>query len=143
MSDLFKPFYIGKLKLDNRFVRTGTYDAMATEKGEVTEDIIRLYRTLGKGNIGLIISSILYVHPLGKSLKKQTGIYSDDLIPGLKKKVDAVHEGGGKIALELVHSGAQTSNELVGGAPIGPSAGINEPVTFTRSREITLEEIQL
>ena len=142
MSSLFDPIHIGNLKLNNRFVRTGTYVAMANEKGEVTEDLIKLYKSLGKGNIGLIISSVLYVHPLGKSLNKQLGIYSDDFIPGLKKLVDSVHEGGGKIALEIVHSGAQTSNELVGGQPIGPSGGINDPVTISRSREITLEEIE-
>ncbi len=142
MSSLFDPIHIGNLKLDNRFVRTGTYVAMANDKGEVTEDLIKLYKTLGNGNIGLIISSILYVHPLGKSLNKQLGIYSDKFIPGLTKMVDAIHEGGGKIAIEIVHSGAQTSNELVGGQTIGPSAGINDPVTISRSREITPGEIE-
>jgi len=96
MSVLFTPIEIGNVQIKNRFVNSATEDAMANEKGEVTEALIKRYRKLAKVEIGLIISSHLTVDPLGRTRKHQAGIYSDDMISGLKKVVEAVHHEGGK-----------------------------------------------
>ena len=101
MSILFEPTKIGKMELKNRFVRSATIENMAKKSGEVTDELIKLYSTLAKGEVGLIIPGYLYILPLGKACQYQTGIYNDDLISGLKKVVDAVHKEGGKIAFQL------------------------------------------
>jgi 2,4-dienoyl-CoA reductase-like NADH-dependent reductase (Old Yellow Enzyme family) len=142
MSLLFEPIRIGGLELKNRFVRAGTCAVMATEEGEATDKLINVYRTVAKGNIGLIISGISYVHPLGKGIKNQLGIHSDEMIPGLKKIVDTVHQEGGKIAIELLHAGLQTSKSLIKSTPLAPTGKIRNPVTLNKSKEMNEEEIQ-
>ena len=105
--DIFKPFEIGKLQLKNRFVRSATWDATADDDGFVTDDSIELYQKLGQGDIGLIVSGYAFVSPVGKAAVRQYGAHSDDMIPGLKRLVDTVHQGGSKIALQIVHAGSQ------------------------------------
>jgi 2,4-dienoyl-CoA reductase-like NADH-dependent reductase (Old Yellow Enzyme family) len=90
VSILFKPIKLGDVELKNRFVQSATYECMARETGEVTDEIVNRYRNLAKGEVGLVIPGYMYVHPLGRAVKYQTGIHSDDMIPGLKKVVEAV-----------------------------------------------------
>ena len=108
MSLLFSPKKIGNLEIQNRFVHSATYECMARENGEVSNELIKRYSRLAKGGIGLIIPGYLYVHPKGRVAKYQTGIYSDDLVEGLGQLVKAVHMEGTKIVFQLVHSGRQT-----------------------------------
>ena len=141
MSILFTPMKIGKMEVKNRFVRSATCENLATEKGEVTDELIKVISTLAKGEVGLIIPGYMYIHPLGQAFKYQTGIYSDDLISGLKKMVDAIHNEGGKIAFQIVHVGMQTTKDLIGTDPIGPSKRVMNPFTMTRPKEMNEDDI--
>ena len=130
------------MEVRNRFVRSATIENLAKEDGEVTEKLIKLHSTLAKGEIGLIIPGYMYIHPLGQAYKYQIGIYKDDLIPGLKKIVDAIHKEQGKVAFQIVHAGLQTFSRLIGATPMGPSGDIINPVSMDYSREMTEEDIQ-
>ncbi len=87
MSVMFSPVKIGAMEVANRFVNSATYEAMATENGKVTDDLVKRYSTLARAGIGLIIPGYLFVHPLGRAMPKQTGIHSDDMIPGLARQM--------------------------------------------------------
>jgi 2,4-dienoyl-CoA reductase-like NADH-dependent reductase (Old Yellow Enzyme family) len=102
---LFESIKIGKMELPNRIIRSATWDATANASGAVTDKSVEMYSVLGKGKIGLIISGYMFVSPHGQANPGQYGIYHDDLIPGLKRMTDAVHEGGSKIAVQIMHSG--------------------------------------
>jgi 2,4-dienoyl-CoA reductase-like NADH-dependent reductase (Old Yellow Enzyme family) len=142
MSILFDPYKIGKIEVKNRFVRSATLENLAKDTGEVTEELVNLYRTLAKGEIGLIISGYMYVHPLGRGYKYQTGIHNDKLIPSLKKITHAIHEDDGKVAFQIAHAGMQTFTRLTGGPLLCPSGEILNPTSFEYSREMTEEEIE-
>jgi len=141
MSTLFTPIKIGKMEVKNRFVHSATYEAMALETGEVTDDMIKRYSNLAKGEVGLITPGFMYVHPLGKAFKYQTAIYSDEMIPGLRKLVEAVHQGGGKIAFQLAHAGLQTFGAITE-SPLAPSNKIRNPVSLKKPEEMKEEQIQ-
>jgi 2,4-dienoyl-CoA reductase-like NADH-dependent reductase (Old Yellow Enzyme family) len=141
MSILFEPIQLAHLQIKNRFVCSATYEGMATGTGKVTEKIEQRYRNLAKGDIGLIITGHMYIHPLGRAVKHQTGIYNDDMIPGLSELVRAVHREGGTIVFQLAHAGRQTSKELIGHVPIGPSGKGRDPVYFVKPMRIKEEQI--
>ena len=105
-----KPKKIGNLEIKNRFVRSATYEGMATEEGYVTEKLIELYKKLAEGGVGLILTGYTYVQKSGIAFDKQMGIYNDDLLSGLSKIVDTVHKHGQdcKICLQIMHSGRQS-----------------------------------
>jgi len=127
---------LGNVQIKNRFVCSATYEGMATEIGEVTDGFVERYRNLAKGDVGLIIPGYIYIHPLGRTLKYQAGIHSDDMIAGLKKVVEAVHQEGGKIAFQIAHAGRQTSKEIIGQTPIGPSDKGRDPVYFFKPKKM-------
>lgn len=142
MSIAFTPMKLGDMEVENRFVHSATYECMAQETGEVTDELVKRYRTLAKGEVGLVIPGYLYVHPLGRAAKYQTGIHGDYMIPGLRRMVDAVHQEGGKIAFQLVHAGRQTTKDLIGQTPMGPSSKGRDPINFFKPKEMSEDEIQ-
>jgi len=103
--DLFQSFRIGKLELRNRFVRSATWDGSADDSGRVTNRSIALYQKLGQGEIGLIVTGHAFVSKLGQATPGQYGIYSDDMIPGLRELTLAIHKAEGKIAVQIAHAG--------------------------------------
>jgi 2,4-dienoyl-CoA reductase-like NADH-dependent reductase (Old Yellow Enzyme family) len=133
---------IGKMEVKNRFIRSAVMENMAKETGEVTNELIKTFTSLAKGEVGLIITGFMYVHPLGKAYPHQTGIHNDDLIPSLRGMVDAIHQANGKVAFQLGHAGLQTDKNYIGTLPIGPSKQIKNPFTFTKPKEMTEEDIQ-
>jgi 2,4-dienoyl-CoA reductase-like NADH-dependent reductase (Old Yellow Enzyme family) len=107
--ELFKPFKISGLELRNRFVRSATWDNTADSSGAVTDDSVAIYTRLGSGGVGLIVTGFAFVSPSGQALPAQYGAHSDDMIPGLRRLVQAAHRGGAKIALQIVHAGINSA----------------------------------
>lgn len=103
--DLFAPNRIGKLEMRNRFVRSATWDASADDSGAATDNSVAVYQQLGQGGVGLIMTGYAFVSPLGQAIHGQYGAHIDDMIPGLRRLVQAAHQGGAKIALQVVHAG--------------------------------------
>jgi len=138
-SILFEPIAIGGLELKNRFVRSATWDATADTTGAVTDTSVALYKRLGEGEIGLIVSGYAFVSPLGQAVVGQYGVYRDEMIPGLRRLAEAVHRGGSRIALQIVHAGIN-SGYLVGkGSTL--LAMSTMPEMSRPHREMTSEDI--
>jgi len=140
---LGQPFIINKLQLKNRIVRSGTYEAMATDDGKVTEKLQKLYRSLAQGGAGLIIPGYAFVEKSGQCATRQIGIFSDDHISGLKKLVQTMREHGAKTVLQLAHAGRQTVPARIGGkTPMAPSSIEPDPFNNVQPREMTVAEIR-
>ncbi|MBN2043781.1 MAG: NADH:flavin oxidoreductase [Anaerolineales bacterium] len=142
MSLLFTPQTFGTLTVPNRIVRSATAERMADDQGRLTKKIFPLYRRLAEGGAGLIISGHMYVHPDGKAHPEMTGIYADDLLPGLAKLADTIHQAGGLAAAQINHGGIKNDAESFPEAA-GPSAlTTEEPFVSRDSRALTPEEIE-
>ncbi len=140
MSLLFTPANIGTLTLPNRITRSATAERMAEDgDGRPKPQLTQLYRTLARGGVGLIITGHMYVHPSGKCHPEMTGIYDDALIPALANLTAAVHQEGGKIAVQINHGGMQCSQETVS-ETLAPSA-IDAPFLPQPARALTQKEI--
>ncbi len=141
MSLLFTPKKIDKIEIKNRFIQSPTFTATANLDGTVSEQTIKRHVRLARGEVGLIVKGCLYVHPLGQFAWGQGGIHKDEMIPGLKKLVNAVHNEGGKIALQVHHAGAMTIKKIIGSDPIAPSSFEKDPFYGAKPKEMTEEQI--
>ncbi len=141
MATLFTSIKFGNVAIKNRFVHSATYEAMASETGEITDKLVKRYQMLAKGEIGLIIPGHMYVHPYGRAGKFETGIHTDKMVPGLKRLVDAVHKEGGKIFFQISHAGRQTKKSLIGRRPMGPSSFDRDPTNLVKAAEMSTKEI--
>jgi 2,4-dienoyl-CoA reductase-like NADH-dependent reductase (Old Yellow Enzyme family) len=113
MSIMFENTRINGLELPNRFIRSATAEGAILPGGKVSEHHIKTFTELAEGGIGLIIAGSVAVSPEGGA-PHVTGIYDDAQIAGHRRATDAVHEAGGKIAIQLFHNGKMTSKALTG-----------------------------
>ena len=142
MSKLFEPYQIGAMTFRNRFVRSATHDRLMQPGGEVTDAQIELFRNLAAGGVGLIMTGHSYVsHPLGRASIPQNGIFHERFLDGYKKLVEAVHQNGAKIFLQLAHAGRQTAPDFIDGQmPVAPSDLFDDQGRQV-ARALTIEEI--
>jgi 2,4-dienoyl-CoA reductase-like NADH-dependent reductase (Old Yellow Enzyme family) len=121
MPELFETTSLGGMTLRNRFARSATWEGLATDDGSCTPELSEVVADLAKGEIGLIISSHAYVSPEGQAGPRQIAIYDDRFVDGLKKMVEAAHDQGSKIVLQLAHAGIRALRPLTKQEPVGPS----------------------
>lgn len=140
-SILFTPVFIGSVKIPNRFVRSATHDFLAAEDGSVSLRQLDLYRNLGRGGVGLIITGHAYIHRAGKASPRQLAVDEDKFIPGLRDLSAAVHESSAKIFLQLSHAGRQTKERICGCLPLAPSP-VYEPTYKIMPREMSESDIE-
>jgi len=142
MSKLFETSRINGMVLSNRFVRSATWEGMATADGAVTSKLIETMTALARGGVGLIISSHAYIRPEGQAGPWQLGIYKDELIHGLQEMTKAVHDSGGKIIMQLAHAGNFAPKKLIGQPPLvvsdfeGLASSPRQEITKQGIREI-------
>ena len=143
MSILFESVKIKNMELQNRFVRSATFDGSAGRAGQVSERQIKIFNELARGGVGLIITGITYVHHSGQRFLSQNSIDSDDCIPGFKRLTTNVHNWGAKIAVQLFHAGREgasfqkSKNEQA----IAPSFIDNDPYFKDQYRSMSEDEI--
>jgi len=141
MAKLFETTNLGGIELRNRLVRSATWEGLANSNGAVTPSLVRIHEELANGGVGLIISSYMYVQPVGKQSVGQIGVYSDEFLPGLKELAQAVHDRDCRIVAQIVHCGGQADHNQIGGLhTVAPSA-IESPGYSKMPRELTIDEI--
>ncbi len=140
MRGVFDKTEINGLTLNNRMVRSATWEGMSEPDGRPTEKLKNFFVELAKGGVGLIITGYTFVRPDGKQLPGKTGIHTDDFADDFKKMNNAVHAEDGKICVQLVHSGGQTTSEMAGRQPLSPSA-IKVDQFDELTAELTVQDI--
>ena len=112
-SIVYTPAWIGPLQVKNRLVRSATYENAATSGGEVSEFLVELYRSLAKGGVGLIITSIAGVYSKARPYPLSIRADEDSFIPSLKKIPRTVRKVNSdcKVVLQLAHPGRQVIHQ--------------------------------
>lgn len=115
---VFEPFKIRELTIKNRFVMAPMCMYNAPTSGVVQPFHIHHYATRAYGGVGLIIVEATGVEPRGRITDHDLGIWSDEHVEGLHRIVDAVHEGGAHVAIQLAHAGRKSQAQ---DQPVAPS----------------------
>ena len=121
MRKVFDETRIHGMSLRNRLVRSATWEGMCDQEGRPTSRLTAYYAELARGGIGLLISGYAFVRPDGRQLPGQMGVdlaFSNEM----RAITGAVHGEGGRICLQLVHCGGQSSSKIIGRQPLAPSA---------------------
>jgi 2,4-dienoyl-CoA reductase-like NADH-dependent reductase (Old Yellow Enzyme family) len=141
MVDMFTPGGIGSLKIKNRIVRSATWLGLADTEGRVTDRLFERIVELAKGEVGHIISGLTGVAPEGRGLD-MAGLYGDGQVASHARMVEAVHDAGSRISVQIAHVGAQAREGLLGDLEaVGPSA-VENPVAKRVPRELALDEVK-
>lgn len=101
MKSLFDTTYINKLKLKNRFIRSATWENMASQDGHITPELLQLYKNLASGGVALIITGCTDIFEDEKPRRNMLSIYDDSFIKEYKKLTDMVHENHSGIVMQI------------------------------------------
>jgi 2,4-dienoyl-CoA reductase-like NADH-dependent reductase (Old Yellow Enzyme family) len=135
----FEPATIGSISLANCFVRSATWEGLATSKGFCSPELTQLMVSLAEGGVGLIITGHVAVNSAGQAGHRQLCVWRDDFIPALVDMTAQVHEAGSKIVMQLNHAGLRTETSITNEAVMGPM--LMEKKDGTLCREMTRLDI--
>ncbi|MDR7017050.1 alkene reductase [Acinetobacter sp. 3657] len=122
-SLLFEPIQVGNITLKNRVIMAPMTRSRSLQPGDIPYDLNALYYQQ-RANAGLIIAEATQVSRQGQGYAYTPGVYTQVQVEGWQKVTSAVHNTGGKIALQLWHVGRMSHRSLQqdNAQPIAPSA---------------------
>ena len=119
--DLFSPIFLGDLHLANRVVMAPLTRVRSGADGVPTALVAEYYAQ--RASVGLIISEGVCPGKESRGYFGQPGIVTDEQEAAWKVVADAVHEAGGEIVMQLMHSGRVSHPDLSGtDRTVAPSA---------------------
>lgn len=149
MPTLFDPLRVGQIELDNRIIMAPMTRSRANDGGVQPAYAAEYYRQ--RASAGLIVTEATNVSPMAKGYVRTPGIYTPEQIESWRAVTQAVHARGGKIFMQLFHTGRIALPEFLpdNAQPVAPSAvranGKNyngvEMKEFVTPRELTKGEI--
>lgn len=141
MKKLFDKTNINGMQMKNRFFKSASCEALATEEGHMTEELFKIYEELAKGGVGIILTGYAYVTKDEQPNPKMMGIYEDSFIEEYRTFTDMVHKYNTNIVMQIVYGGSMTTMEPISKRILGPSAVQNDRTGITPI-EMTKEDIK-
>jgi N-ethylmaleimide reductase len=119
---LFEPFVARSLRLANRVVMAPMTRSRAVEANTPNALMGEYYAQ--RAEAGLIVTEGTSPSPNGLGYARIPGLYNSAQVHGWRLVTDAVHGRGGKIVVQLMHTGRVThaANLPAGAQVLGPSA---------------------
>jgi 2,4-dienoyl-CoA reductase-like NADH-dependent reductase (Old Yellow Enzyme family) len=140
MKNVFEESTIGKIKLNNRIIRSATFEAMADADGRPSEKLTELYLRLAKGGTGAIITGLASPQKSGRISDSMCLIDSDDRIKDYKKMTSKLKKAGVPLILQLAHGGGRVRKNA-DREPVAPTGMIYKQ-SLTKARELDDKEIR-
>ncbi len=106
-SDMYTPLRLGNTQIQNRLVASAMFEYGA-DSGRITKKIMERYLALADGGAGLIITGMHAVSAAGAVAPIMVNTEYDGYLEDMHEIVDAVHQRGGKLVVQLQHCGGKT-----------------------------------
>lgn len=147
---LFSEYRLGNTTLKNRIVMAPMTRSRAIDN--IPNDLMAEYYGM-RADGGLLITEGIAPSPNGLGYPRIPGLFNNEQVEGWKKITGAVHNNGGHIAAQLMHTGriGHPLNMPEGGEVVGPSAiqakgemytDQEGPKEHPTPREMSAEDIQ-
>ncbi len=131
-SPFFDSITVGALELPNRIVLAPLTRSRSDDAGLVPAFAADYYAQ--RASAGLLITEATNVSPQAVGYAFTPGIWSDAQVQAWTPVVDAVHAKGGRIVLQLWHTGRISHPDLHDGdLPVAPSAITPTGQAFTKA----------
>jgi 2,4-dienoyl-CoA reductase-like NADH-dependent reductase (Old Yellow Enzyme family) len=125
MPSLFDPIRLGNLDLPNRILMAPLTRGRSTREHVPTPVMAEYYAQ--RASAGLIITEATGISQEGLGWPYAPGIWNNAQVEAWKPIVKAVHDKGGRIALQLWHMGYLVHPDFLGGQPPVSSSARTAP----------------
>lgn len=132
---LFSPLNLGFTTLKNRVIM-GSMHTGLEEHPQGTERLAAFYRERVQGGVALIVTGGIAPNAKGAVVAGGATLEHEEQLPHHIPITAAVHEAGGKIALQILHAGRYSYQP----DPVAPSA-LQAPISPFLPHAMTQEEI--
>ena len=140
-ASLLQTGHIGSMELKNRIAMAPMGENFGGDDGVCGERTQAYYEARAQGGTGLIIMGTTAISwPSGTSEPHQLGISNDSFIPGLAELTRRVHAHGGKIAVQINHSGKVAAHDRACGREMWVSSMPPDGPVHDAMRTITPQE---
>lgn len=138
MTDLFSPLAFARgPAMKNRFMLAPLTNLQSHPDGTLSDDEFNWLTLRAKGGFGLTMTCAAHVQAAGQGFPGQLGIFGDQHLPGLSRLAAAIKAEGSLAVVQLHHAGMRSPKDLIGQAPLCPSADEE-----TGARALTLAEVE-
>ena len=149
MSTLFDPIKLGAISAPNRVLMAPLTRGRATREHVPTAVMATYYAQ--RASAGLILTEATGISQEGLGWPYAPGIWTAAQVEAWKPITAAVHEAGGRIALQMWHMGRVVHPSFVGGAAAVSSSATTAPdyahtyegkQRYTEARPLTVDDIK-
>ena len=115
-NSLYQPFTLHDLKLANRIALAPMTRSRAGTARIPNRLMAEYY--VQRSSAGLLITEATTISEEANGWNQSPGIYTDEMTEGWKHVVNAVHDKGGVIFLQLWHMGRASHSSFHNGKPV-------------------------
>ncbi|PBB07501.1 NADPH-dependent 2,4-dienoyl-CoA reductase [Kocuria sp. WRN011] len=133
---LLSPLTVGSTTLPHRVIMGSMHTGLEEKEGGEHE-LAAFYVERVRGGAGLIVTGGVSPNAEGATRKNGAHLSSEDQLPRHRVVTDAVHDAGGFIALQLMHSGRYGMHEHA----VAPSP-IRAPINKVTPRELSDSDVE-
>ncbi len=108
--------------MKNRFMLAPLTNSQSHPDGTLSDEEYRWLTMRAEGGFGLTMTCAAHVQAVGQGFPGQLGVFDDKHIPGLTRLAERIKSERSVAILQLHHAGMRSPAELVGEAPVCPSA---------------------
>ena len=119
LKSLFDSVKIGPMTLKNRLVRSATFMGSSDIDGMPSKTLLKYYRDLADGDLGLIITGYLYPVPAGRASLPQGGMTNENHAKAWKETVEYCQKKGSKFVFQIGDAGCATTFDTIHERPRG------------------------
>ncbi len=121
----FDPYRLGPVTLRNRFLKAATFEGVMPH-GAVTQDLIDFHVAVARG--GAALSTVAYCAvSKGGRVERHALVFTDELVPDLRRLTDAVHAEGAAVSAQLGHAGLVAQSSSRRNPSLAPSTRFSAP----------------
>ncbi len=133
---LFEPLDLGFTQLKNRILMGSMHTNLEERPGGFAR-LAEFYAQRAQAGVALIVTGGIAPNESGVVFQGAAQLTNDEEAAAHRQVTDAVHQAGGKICLQILHTGRYAFSPKI----VAPSA-IQAPITPFTPRELTDAEIQ-
>lgn len=123
--------------MKNRFMLAPLTNCQSHDDGVLSDDEYHWLTLRAKGGFGLTMTCAAHVQANGQGFPGQLGIWSDHHHEGLVRLASKIKSEGSVSIVQLHHAGMRSPADLIGEAPVCPSAD-----SETGARALTTAEVK-
>jgi 2,4-dienoyl-CoA reductase-like NADH-dependent reductase (Old Yellow Enzyme family) len=136
---VFEPATLGPLTLRNRVVKAATFEGRSPRR-VVTDELVDFHRQVAAGGVGMSTVAYCAVSVEGSTDGRTIVLGPEEVVAGLSRLADAIHDEGAAAAAQLGHAGPVANPAATKVPALGPSR-IWSPLAMRRTRAATEEDM--